>query len=317
MASKIQELFTEKFRPKSLDTLIAPERIKNELKNGLIQNTLFYGNAGTGKTTVAYILAKPHTTLYINASSERGIDTLRDRIGKFCSSISLEGGRETVKCVILDEIDGATPEFFNGLRSVMEKYANVSRFIATCNFVQKIPEAIQSRFNCVTFEPQNAKEEVEIMTQYNERVGKILNAAKIEHTPAILEKFVSNSFPDMRALMNKTQSLYLQGITKLDDKNFNINFDYVDLFKLCLAGTDKPYENYKLIISEYSSRVDEAINALSMDLVEYIKSNAPNKVDKIPLIIIAGAEHQAQRSMVIDTLVTLLSLIFKIQTILK
>lgn len=317
MASPLQELFTEKFRPKDLGQLIAPERIKNELNKGLIQNILLFGSAGTGKTSTAMILSKPHTTLYINASSERGIDTLRDKIGKFCSSISLEGGREKLKCVVLDEVDGATGEFFNAFKASMEKYSHVARFIATCNHIQKVPDAIQSRFNCISYDPINIEEENYVIALYKQRIGAILTAAKVTHTDELLEKFIRNDFPDMRSLLNRIQSFYLQGITELNPKNFNINYDFVDLFNLCLAGTDKPYENYKLIVSEYASNQDNAMVALGNDFIEYLKQNYPAKIDKIPLIIIAVAEHQAQRTMVIDPIITLLSLIFKIQTILK
>lgn len=317
MSNTLQMLFTEKFRPKDLNQLIAPERIKNELNKGLIQNLLLYGSAGTGKTSTLFILSKPHTTLYINASSERGIDTLRDKIGKFCSSISLEGGREKLKCVILDEIDGATTEFFNAFKASMEKYSNVARFIASCNYIQKVPEAIQSRFNCISYDAINNEEENYIISEYKKRVGAILTAAKITYTDEILDKFIRNDFPDMRSLMNKIQSFYLQGIKELNAKNFNINYDFVDLFKLCLNGSDKPYENYKLVISEYSSKISDTIVALGQDFVEYIKTNNPEKIDKIPLIIIAVAEHQYQLQFVIDPIITLLSLVYKLQTILK
>jgi len=101
--SKINELFTEKFRPKSISQLIATERVKSELNQGLYQNLLFFGQAGTGKTSGLFILAENHPKLYINASLERGIDTVREKISKFCSTISLEGGKENLKCVILDE----------------------------------------------------------------------------------------------------------------------------------------------------------------------------------------------------------------------
>jgi len=315
----VNQLFTEKFRPKDLGQLIAPPRIKNELNKGLVQNLLLYGSAGTGKTSTLFILANPKddTTMYVNASSEGGIKTVREDIPKFCATMSLESGREKLKCVILDEIDGASDDFFKALRAVMEKYAHVARFIASCNYIQKIPEPVQSRFNCISFDPINNDEEVYIIGEYKKRVSAILGAAKITFTDEILEKFIRNDFPDMRSLMNKIQSFYLQGVKELNAKNFNINFDFVDLFKLCLAGTDKPYENYKLITGEYSSRIDDAMSALGMDFVEYLKSNVPAKIDKIPLIIIAVAEHQAQRTLVIDPLITLLSAVFKIQTILK
>jgi len=315
--SVINQLFTEKFRPKDLNQLIAPIRIKNELNKGLIQNLLLFGSAGTGKTSTLFILSKPHTTLYINASSERGIDTLRDKIGKFCSSISLEGGKEKLKCVILDEVDGATPEFFNAFKASMEKYSNVARFIASCNYIQKVPDAIQSRFNCISYDPIDNEEEKYIINEYKKRIKAILTAAKIKHNDEILEKFIRNDFPDMRSLLNKIQSFYLQGITELNSTNFNINYDFIDLFQLCLKDPDKPYENYKLIVGEYSSRIDDAMTAIGSDFIEYLKNNAPDKLDKIPLIIIATAEHQAQRTMVIDPLITLLSLIMKVQMILK
>jgi DNA polymerase III delta prime subunit len=311
------ELFTEKFRPQSLGQLIAPERIKNELGKGLVQNILLYGSAGTGKTSTLKILAKDHTTLYINASSERGIETIRETIPKFCSSMSLMGGKETLKCVILDEIDGATPDFFDAFKAAMEKYHNVTRFIASCNFIQKVPDAIQSRFHCISYDPTNDEEETAAVGEYKQRIGKILTAAKITYSPEVLDKFVRNDFPDMRRLMNKLQSFYLQGIKSLDDQNYNVNFEYVDLFKLCLSGNSKPAENYKVIVSEYATRIDDTLNALGIDLVEYIKTNAPAKIDKIPLIIIAVAEHQAQRTLVIDPLITLLSCCFKLQTILQ
>lgn len=317
MSNTIQELFTEKFRPKELASLIAPERIKRELSRGLVQNLLLYGSAGTGKTSTLFILSKPYTTLYINASSERGIDTLRDKIGKFCATISLEGGKEKLKCIILDEVDGATPEFFNAFKASMERYSNVARFIASCNYIQKVPDAIQSRFNCISFDATNNEEEEFLIGEYKKRVMLILNAAKITYTPEILDKFVRNDFPDMRSLMNKLQSFHLQGITELNAKNFNINFDFEDLYKLCFNKPDKAYENYKFIISEYASRIDDALNALGQDLIEYIKSNVPSKVDKIPMIIIAVAEHQAQRTFVIDPLITLLSCVYKIQIILN
>jgi len=265
-------------------------------------------------TSTLFILSKPYTTLYINASSERGIDVLRDKIGKFCATISLEDGKEKLKCIILDELDGATSEFFNAFKASMERYSNVARFIASCNYIQKVPDAIQSRFNCISYDAVNNEEETYLIEEYKKRVSSILTAAKISFTPEILDRFVRNDFPDMRSLMNKLQSFYLQGIKELNAKNFNINFDFEDLYKICLAKQE-PYENYKFIVSEYASRIDDTLNALAIDFIEYIKSNVPNKIDKIPLIIIAVAEHQAQRTMVIDPLITLLSAVYKIQLI--
>lgn len=313
--SIVKELFTEKFRPKNINQLIAPSRIKTELSYGLVQNVLLYGSAGTGKTSTLFILAENHPMLYINASSERGIDTIREKISKFCSTISLEGGNESLKCIILDEIDGATDEFFKALRAVMERYAATSRFIASCNHIQKVPDAIQSRFHLISYDAINTEEEEYIKGEYKVRVAKILDAIKVSYTDEILTKFVNNDFPDMRALMQKIQSFYNRGIKELDAKNFNLNFDFKDLFDTCLSKPNA-VENFKTISSEYGSKIDDSLVALGRDFPEYIKNNKENKIDRIPLVIIAVAEYQYQKQFVIDPLVTLLACVFKLQTIL-
>jgi DNA polymerase III delta prime subunit len=316
--SSINELFTEKFRPKNLNQLIVPERTRNQLSKGLIQNLLLYGSAGTGKTSTLFILAENHPTLYINASSEGGIGTIREKISSFCSTISLDGGKENLKCVILDELDGASEEFFKALRAVMERYSGTARFIASCNYIQKIPEPVrQSRFLPISYDPINKEEENYMMGEYVKRIAAILTAAKIEFTPDVLAKFVKNDFPDLRALMNKIQALYLAGIKKLDETNFNTNFDFKDLFDLCLHTNSKPYDNYKFIINQYGSRVDDSLSALANDFPEYLKNVSPEKEDKLPMVLIAVAEYQFQKPFVIDPLVTLLACCYKIQQILK
>lgn len=312
----VKELFTEKFRPQNINQLIAPDRIKSEFSTGLTQNVLLYGSAGTGKTSTLFILAKGHPFKYINASSERGIDTIREKISKFCSTISLEGGSEKLKCVILDELDGATDEFFKALRAVMEQYASTTRFIASCNYVQKIPDAIFSRFHPISYDPVNNEEEQFLINAYKERIGKILDAIKVGYTPEILTKFVRNDFPDMRSLVQKIQSFYDRKITKLDVSNFNINFDFKELFDLCLSKAD-PVNNYKFIVNQYGTKIDESLAVLGRDFPEYIKNTSPQNIDKIPMIIIAVSEYQYQKSFVIDPLITLLACVFKIQQILQ
>jgi hypothetical protein len=121
----------------------------------------------------------------------------------------------------------------------------------------------------------------------------------------------------MRSILNKVQGFFNQGLTELNPKFFNINFDYKDLFDICLKSPDKAYENYKLVTSEYSSRVDEAMTVLGTDFPEYLKTAAPQKLEKLPLIIIAIADYQYQKQFTIDPMITLLATIFKIQTILK
>jgi len=314
--SVVNELFTEKFRPKTLGQLIVTKRIQEELALGIHDHLLLYGSPGNGKTSTLFILAKDHDYKYINASEEGGIDTIREKISRFCSTISLDGGSEKMKVVILDEIDGASESFFKALRAVMERYSSNARFIASCNYIQKVPEPIHSRFHMISYDPIDHEEEEYLVGEYSKRVAKILDAIKVTYTDEILVKFVRNDFPDMRSLVQKIQSFYRRGIKVLDQKNFNINYDFKELFDICLLKPD-PVTNYKFIASQYGSKIDDALTVLGRDFIEYIKNNSPGKVDKIPMILIAVAEYQYQKQFVIDPLITLLACVFKVQQILQ
>ena len=313
---QIKELFTEKFRPNKIDQLIVPSRIKKQLEKGLVQNLLLYGTPGNGKTSTLFILAKNHSFLYINASSERGIDTIREKISSFCSSISLEAGKEKLKCVILDELDGATEEFYKALRAVMERFAGTTRFIASCNYLNKIPEPIwKSRFLPIPYDPINKEEEDWMIESYKKRVGLILNAIKIEWDEEVLDRFVRNEFPDMRSLLNKIQSLYIRGADRISPDNIVSTSDFKELFDITLKKNE-PWENYRVVVNGYGTRIEEAFTAFGEDFPEFLKNKAPEKIDKLPLCLIAIAEYQYQKGFVVDPMITLLALVFKLQSIL-
>jgi len=132
-----------------------------------------------------------------------------------------------------------------------------------------------------------------------------------------LVEFVRRNFPDLRTTLNKLQGYKAQGTTTVgleDVKRFNSV--YKDVFDLIFNQVD-PVENYKLLVSEYSNRVDDVLQSLGQDLVEYIRQEKPQAAKFIPQIIIAVAEHQAQRVHVIDPVVTMLSCVYKIQTIVR
>lgn len=268
-------------------------------------------------TSSLFVMAHGHPKLYINASEERGIDIIRDRISRFCSTTSLLDGKEALKCVILDEFDNATDDFYKALRAVMERYAGIARFIASANYIEKVPEAIQSRFNVISFDPIDNEEEKEIFSKYYKRTGAILDAAKISYTEDALNNLIHKDFPDMRRIMNKIQSIYLRGIKELNVDTLSDIQDHEDLFAQCLKKPDKPYENYKQLAGQYANKVDDALASLGKDFPTYLKKNAPDKESKIPLVIIAIAEYQYQKAFTVDPLVTLLACCFKIQNIIN
>ena len=214
------ELWVEKYRPQTLEEYVGNETIKNKiadyLKQGSIQNLLFHGVAGTGKTTLAKLIAKNLNCdlLYINASDERGIDTIRDKIIPFASSMSFND----IKIVILDEADYITPQAQATLRNTIEACSTTTRFIFTCNYLERIISPLQSR--CQTFEiTPPSKQEV------NNKCQDILTQEKIlfygihdngQHHNSI-DGVIDTHYPDIRKIINTLQGSVVDGQIKIDN----------------------------------------------------------------------------------------------------
>ena len=314
----IQALFTEKYRPKNLEDLILPERVMSKFENGLTQNMLLAGSPGTGKTSTAKAIVNQFGLpyLYINASTDTSVDVIRTRITDFCSTMSILDDQGKFKVVILDEVDGVSDQFFKALRATMEQFASNSRFIATCNYVNKIPDPILSRFEVINFDFDKA-EENELTKKYIRRVYDICGKEGMTIEKPALVEFVKRNFPDLRTTLNKLQGYKTQGtqnITIDDVKKFNSV--YKDMFDLIFNQMD-PVVNYKYIVGEYSNRVDDVLQTLGQEFIEYIQTEKPQNARHIPQIAICVAEHQAQRTLVIDPVITLLSCVYKIQTIVN
>lgn len=315
----IQELYTEKYRPKTLDHILLPERIRTSLGNGEIhQNLLFYGSPGLGKTSLAKILASPYPYLYINVSDESSVDVIRDKITNFCSTVSVMDGIEKHKIVVLDEMDGASDQFYKALRATIEKFAETSRFVGTCNYINKVPDAVQSRFTCISFDFLNKDEEKEVMLMSIKRVWGILKTSGIEIEKDAVIEFVKRNFPDMRSMVNKIQTFTIQGVKeiKLEDIK-TLNYSFHDVFDLIFKGESNPHDNYKYLITNYSNRVDDVLNCLAMELPDYIRENQKEKISKIPQLLIKIAMYQSQRIHVIDPCITMLAAVFDIQMLLN
>jgi replication factor C small subunit len=323
----VQELFTEKFRPRTIEQMILPQRIESLIGSGeLHQNILLYGPPGTGKTSAAKVICgynpnanryEKYPTLYINVSDETGIDVVREKISMWCSTSSIMDGKENIKVIILDEMDGASDSFYKALRSTIEKYAKVARFIGTCNYINKVPEPIQSRFEMVPFDFANKEEEKEVLVKVIKRTAGILSKAGIAIEKEALIEFVKRNFPDMRKILNKVQSWHIRGIKQVSLEDIKqLNYSYSDIFEMLCQKPDA-HKNYVFLVANYSSKVDDVLASLGSEFPEYLRENHPMHMGKLPLIIIEVANHQAQRSQVIDPVVTMLSLCFRIQTIIN
>lgn len=312
----IQELLTEKLRPKELKHMILPPRISKQFENGLNQNVLLSGPPGCGKTTLAKILASQLPFIFINVSDESSVETIRVKINDFCSTISVLDGKSSKKIVILDEFDGASDQFYKALRGTIEKFASNARFIATCNYINKVPDAIQSRFEVIDFNPVNSQEEDDLKAEWNKRIQLILKKLNISIDEESVEEFRRNYYPDFRSALNKIQAWMIEGVKTVDSAKINeLGWSYEDLYNLIVTSKD-PVQNYRSIVGEYQGKVDEVMSALGGEFIDWIIKNHPDLKKIIPGVIVLVADHQAQRTQVIDPMVSLLSLVFQIQKLI-
>jgi DNA polymerase III delta prime subunit len=210
----MNDLLVEKYRPKTVSDCVLPEALTDTftdiVKSGDIPNMILSGGAGCGKTTVARALCDElgRDVLFINASEDGGIDTLRTRIRQFASAVSLGGG---IKVVILDEADYLNPQSTQpALRGFIEEFAKNCRFILTCNFKHRIIEPLHSRCTCIDFKIP-AKEKPKMAKQFLTRTKGILDEEKIGYDERVLAELIIQHFPDFRRVLNEIQRYSVSG----------------------------------------------------------------------------------------------------------
>lgn len=307
-------LWTEKYRPTCLNELIVPKRVREMLNNGVIQSMLLYGSAGIGKTSAAKAITKQfkHNTLYLNMSETTGVDTIRETIMEFAMNNSVLHYDNPIKVVIMDEMDGMSQQAYNALRATMEKCAKNTRFIGTCNYLEKVPAPIQSRFQLVDFN-FTSDEMNEIKIGQFKRVCEICSKEGLKISKEAALKMVQTYFPDFRSIVNHLQRYKLEGKDTIEETDVKDNAsEYAELYDMILTKDD-PVENYKFVMKNYSNTVDEAIAALGNPFVQYIMKTRPNAVGKIPVIAILNAKYQMNLKQSIDPVIVLLANIYELQ----
>ena len=294
-SNKEHTLLVEKYRSKGLDKYVGNENIKatiaKYLKQNDIQNLIFYGGPGTGKTTLAKLIVNNLECdyLYINASDERGIETIRDKVSGFASSASFK----PLKVIILDEADFLTIQAQASLRNVIETFSRSTRFILTCNYVEKVIEPIQSR--CQTFQIiPPTKKDVAI------QISNILKAEEIEFDIKDLVPIIDAAYPDIRKVINTCQLNSNKGKLKVDVQNLLENDYKTKVLDILKSNDDKrnKYMNIRqALIDSKVSDFTELFTLLYDKVDEYAGENTANVI----LLLGDGAYKSA---LVIDKEIT-------------
>ena len=288
-------LWVEKYRPRKVEECVLSQDLKkifqNVLDKGELQNMMFTGTAGTGKTTVARALCNELDLDYIiiNGSEESGIDTLRNKIKQFASSVSLSGG---LKVVILDEADYLNPQSTQpALRGFIEEFSANCSFILTCNFKNRIIEPLHSRTSVIEF-AMPKKEKEALAGQFMQRVQQILSVESINSEPAVIAELIMKYFPDFRRTLNELQRYSNFG--KIDS-GILVNANDIALDTLMNALKIKDFRKMRQWVAD---NID--IEPASMFRKVYDNMNEYVEPQSIPQLVLILADYQYKNSFVAD-----------------
>ena len=296
-------LWVEKFRPGTLDGYVCNEavisKVKLYLKNGDVPHLLFYGQAGTGKTTLAKIIAGnvDADIMYINASDENNVETVRTKIKNYASTI----GFKKWKIVILDEADYMTPNGQAALRNLMETFSKTTRFILTCNYVEKIIDPIQSRCQVFGITPPNKKEVAK-------RIVEILKDEEVTFEMADLATLINSGYPDIRRVLNSAQRQVIDGKLEIDKQSL-VQANYMTkLLEILKNESDKKscFQNIRQLIND--SKVKD-FTALYKFLFDEIDVYGTGHIASIILIL---AESQYQDAFAVDKEIHIMATMVKL-----
>ena len=312
MVSLENSLLVEKYRPSKLENYVGNENIKKSISKYLEQNDIlnliFYGPAGTGKTTLAKLCVQNLDCdhLYINASDERGIETIRDKVQSFASVASFK----PLKVVILDEADFLTIQAQASLRNIIETFSRTTRFIMTCNFVERIIDPLQSRCQVLKIVPPTKKDVAK-------HLNWILQQESIEHDINDLVPLVNQYYPDLRKCINTIQLSTVDGgandLYLRLDQSILVSSNYIDkvinILSARLKSNSADFKVIRQIIADSNSDdFDELFRALYERSSEYL----PGKEGTVAILI---NEHQYKANFRIDKEINISSLLQQILNI--
>ena len=290
-----QFLWVEKYRPQKIDDCVLPDSLKETFKQyvnqGELPHFLLSGTAGIGKTTIAKALCNEINADYImiNGSEESGIDTLRTKIKGFASTVSLT---DSPKIIIIDEADYLQANSTQpALRSFIEEFSANCRFIFTCNFKNRILEAIHSRCACIDFKIDSKDKQV-LLGQFFKRATQILKQENVEFDQKVVAELITKHFPDYRRVLNELQRYSVSG--KIDS-GILVNMSQESFKDLIKLMKEKDFTNVRKWVGKNS---DSDTVALFRELYE--TSVTYMVAESIPSLVLVLADYQYKAAFVAD-----------------
>ena len=300
-------LWVEKHRPTELDKYVGNDFIKDKVKlyleTGDVPHLLLYGQAGTGKTTLAKLIVKNIECdyLYINASDENNVDNVRNKIKGFASSV----GFKPIKIIILDEADFLTPNAQAALRNIMETYSKITRFIMTCNYAERIIDPIQSRCQSFQVIPPDRK-------QVAQHLCKILSDESVEYKVEDIGLLVNGGYPDIRRVINSAQRQSISGQLTIDKQSSILNDYKVKLLEMLVSvksgKLDKKtaFKDVRQLLADSKVKdYNDAFRLMYDNLDKFAEGN-------VAACILALADGQIADSQVVDKEINFMSTMIKL-----
>jgi len=313
-------LLWEKWRPKKIEDIILLPRIRKHFESGINGNYIFYGNFGTGKTSLARILigrySKNKPYLELNSSLFTSIDILRTEIENFCKFTPIMESESDIKYVFLDEFERVSPQFQDAFKAFIEKYNNNVRFIITTNHINKITDGIKSRIPQLNFDCLDLSEEKYLKQEIFKRIkNTILKTEKKEIEKGVLVSIINKKFPDFRSILVEVQNYLQTGGESVSLQNIS-NKIKLDLYDIIYS--DYNYEKiYHFLMSNFGpEKIDEVIKLLGKPFIDWSISEGKN-VEKLFECNYIIADYTSKLETNTDPIILGMTIIGKFKDILN
>jgi replication factor C small subunit len=306
--SKTSTIWAEKFKPTTLNDFIGDSTFKDTIQsfidNKEIKNLFLHGSCGTGKSVIAKLIINtlPCDSLWVNTSDENGVLTIRSKIQDFAMTV----GIQPFKIIVLDECDFGTPEFFAILRGVIDQYQASTRFIMTCNFPDKVPDAIKSR--CQSFEVKPL-DNVAIM----KHIIKILIAENIKFKNEDVAFIVQSYAPDLRKIINVAQQSSVDGeltLARANSADHDYKIKLIELLKSSSSNRDAFKEIRQLVADAAFSNYEEIYKYLFNKVDDYANGHEAE-------VILILADTVYQNSLIFEREISAVACMHKIISAIK